>query len=482
MLLRHFITYMVIIATSFSFVNAQSVAISKPNLTFDFLCQSQMVNTVHTINFTVSPISNLSASNVFSLEMSNDDFNANITSISIISVSQANTPSQFNLTFSLPNTTYGTNFKLRVKSSAPAATSLKSDAFDAYYMLHNEEIKLNTADGIGNASFCSGSNFTLFIYDSGNSSSPLFYPALTYTWYKVQGTTQTPIGTGSSLAINQVGQYFVEANYGVCTPSSNSKSRIVTVTEASPFSVSISSNPNTTSICEGTPVDLILNLANPSAYSIQWFHNEEPISGANTGTYTATTSGSYKASVDNGSCVTETTAYELSSESFNVTINLNSPYELTFGETVNVEVATDAQQAVYQWYFNGNLVNETSNILQLIQAGNYSVKISQTVGCETSVQIEFIIQEPSISEIPNIISPNGDGINDKFKLPNDLLNEGNIKLEIMNSAGKKILETENYQNNWPETNEEAVVNSAFFYFVISKNNTIIKQGILTVIR
>ena len=50
-------------------------------------------------------------------------------------------------------------------------------------------------------------------------------------------------------------------------------------------------------------------------------------------------------------------------------------------------------------------------------------------------------------EIPNIITPNGDGKNDVFYIKNiDKLEWSN--LIIYNRWGKKVYETDNYKNDW----------------------------------
>jgi gliding motility-associated-like protein len=49
--------------------------------------------------------------------------------------------------------------------------------------------------------------------------------------------------------------------------------------------------------------------------------------------------------------------------------------------------------------------------------------------------------------IPNIITPNGDGVNDVFFIKN-LEGHPNSSLNILNRWGNMVYETSNYQNNW----------------------------------
>lgn len=458
-----------------------NIIITAPTFDFTYLCQSQTINTIHNLEFQVFSPSGIQAGNQFILEISNDDF---VTPIVLTSnTTQVGTTNVFNMTFTLNSAVAGTGYKLRIRSTAPMATSAKSIAFDAYFMSHNQEIKLNNAVGVDNVSYCTGSSYTLSIFDSGTNSSPLFYPNLTYTWFKKVGAVFQPIATGTSLSVSSPGEYYVQTDYGQCSGSSFSKSRIVTVTEAGNNSVIITTNPVTNTICEGNGVLLSLNVTNNPAYTIAWYLNGELINGETSNTHNALVAGSYYASVDNGSCIAESQPYVLNAISFNASLDLNSPYELPIGGSVVASVTTDANTPAYQWFLNDNiLTGETNSTLTITQTGEYKVKVTQTVGCIIVKELILQVIGPDVDQIPNLISPNDDGFNDKFKVPFELISSNNLSLEIYNSAGKQIYVTDNYQNNWPEDTNEIFQSKAFFYFKLTKENQLIKEGILTIIK
>jgi gliding motility-associated-like protein len=145
-------------------------------------------------------------------------------------------------------------------------------------------------------------------------------------------------------------------------------------------------------------------------------------------------------------------------------------------------VTTDANAPTFEWYLDGVLLTETSNTLVISETGDYSVIVNQTAGCIASQEFDLSIQRPGIDEIPNLISPNGDGINDTWRLPNRILNLPNLKIEILNSRGKKVLSDENYANNWPESEDVFINSNAVFYYIISQDNNVLHQGALTVIK
>lgn len=470
-----YISLLFIIALT-SVVNAQ-IAITKPVLSFSFLCQTQNINTSHDITFTVSPIGNLNSGNSFILEMSQNNFSTTPITIPTTIVQSG---SQFTMTFSLPTSTFGTNHRLRVRSTNPVATSPSSDPFDAYYIKHNQDIALNNAAGIDNISFCAGGSVTLFIFNSGTSSSPLFYPELTYTWKRKQLPDDVIVGTGASIVINQPGQYFVETNYGVCTPSFDSRSRIVTVTEQSSSSLTISSNVGN-EICEGSNAVLTGSLSG-AGYAFKWYKDNVLISGATSNTYTTTTSGSYRLTADNGTCIAESNTLVLTPITFTSSLNQTLPISLSQGESSTITVSTNAVNPVFQWFKDNVLLSETSNTLIVTAIGEYKVIITQTSGCNVSKEIEIKVQNPQINEVPNLISPNNDGVNDKWVLPSSITSEDNLNVKIFNSSGKLVLNTDSYNNDWPSSESDFINSNAVFYYILSRNNDKFKQGTITVIK
>lgn len=467
-----------IIAFAISSAVWGQIVITKPVLSFAFLCESTSVNTSHTITFSASPVGNINPGNIFSLEISNDNFVAN--SLPLAATVTQSGP-VFTMTFSLPLTAFGPGYKLRVKGSSPVAISPNTDAFAAYFIKHNQEIFVNTPAGVDNVSFCSGGgSLSLFIYDSGTSSSPLFYPELTYVWKKRESSNDVVVGTGTSLNVTQPGKYFVETNYGICSSSFDSRSRIITVSSLAAGALTITSSSGN-QICEGENITLSGSLTSPSN-TYQWFKDGNPISGANASTYSTTTAGSYKLSTNNGICTTESNTLVLNSTTFSYSINQTTPISIYQGESATIVVTTAATNPIFKWYKDGTLLAETSNILQVSQVGTYKVIITQTTGCVQSKEVEILVQKPQIDEVPNVISPNNDGVNDKWILPSTITTQSDINVKIFNSSGKVVLSTDNYQGNWPTEESDYINSNAVFYYIISKGNSKIKQGTITIIK
>ena len=171
-------------------------------------------------------------------------------------------------------------------------------------------------------------------------------------------------------------------------------------------------------------------------------------------------------------------------------LNLISPSNLNAGQSLSLIVSTTANSPTYQWFsVNGGistLLTETSNTLLVNQAGIYKVNVTQNTGCNTTKTLQIEIRSGTGSgrdELPNLISPDNDGVNDKWVLPSYITSQAQeIKVEILNEYGKQVFITDNYQNDWPDSDAVIPKTNPVFYFIISAKDQILKQGTITVIK
>lgn len=463
-------------------INAQ-IVIGAPNLGFSQACASPSFNT-YNVTFVFSPESGISTSNQFIIEMSDaaGSFSSPVTLFT--SAAGAVTTSPATLSFSLPTNTAGEAYRIRVKSTSPAATSSGSVSFAAYYKVQDSPFSINNLVSTG--AFCAGGNYLLTIDNpgTGDNDSPLNYPSLTFNWYRETGpTTSVFVAEGNSLSVNQEGTYFVETNYGTCT--SNSFSNRVTISEvtsgeADATIASSLGNP----FC---PAQGFTILATIAGNTYQWYKNGVLIPGATQQTYETGESGTFSVSVDLGGCQASG-SIELVSESFTSSINVQEENEIEAGDTLTVIVSTNAVNPQFDWYFNNGLIaGANDDVYNATQYGDYRVVITQTSGCVVSTEFLFTVTEPfdqfpNVAKIPNLISPNGDGVNDTWVIPTQYVSGTNTKVVIMTAQGKIVLETDNYQNNWPESQLDFKNVNPVYYYIITAPNQEPKKGSITVVK
>ena len=81
----------------------------------------------------------------------------------------------------------------------------------------------------------------------------------------------------------------------------------------------------------------------------------------------------------------------------------------------------------------------------------------------------------------NILTPNGDGQNDTWRIDN--LN-GNYKIKVFTKTGQVVFETNNYSQNWPGTNQngEVLPEGVYYYAISVENLDKVKTGYITLIK
>ncbi|MBA0882186.1 T9SS type B sorting domain-containing protein [Flavobacterium undicola] len=452
------------------------ISIGTPNLGFSQICANPSFNTFN-VTFTFSPVSGINSSNQFIAELSDASGNFTTPTTLVTSNQGAITTSPATLNFSVPSTIAGEQYKIRIRSTSPATTSPVSVSFAAYYKIQDSPFSINNF--VSSASYCPGGNYILKIDNpgTGTNDSPLKYSSLTFNWYKEPGLT--PIATTSSLTVNQPGIYYVETNYGTCT--SNSYSNRVTVSETSGQSASITSSLGNPFCSNGNATTLTTQTAN----SYKWYKNNVLISGANSNTYTTNEEGLYSVNVDFGSCIS-TATINLQKIKFTSSLNISDTYILSEGETKNVIATTDALNPSYRWYLDDvAITGATAANLNINETGNYKVIISQNSGCISFNEMLFTINsfiDSNAVTIPNLISPNGDGINDTWVIPQKYTGGTDTEIILMSSIGELVFKTNNYLNNWPDNLLTFKNINPVYYYIINPKNGEAKKGSITVVK
>ncbi|MCL8007571.1 gliding motility-associated C-terminal domain-containing protein [Gelidibacter japonicus] len=463
-------------------INAQ-IVIGTPNLGYSRACASASFNT-YNVTFVFSPESELSPTNRFIVEMS--DATGNFSNATVVFTSEpgAVTTSPATLNFAIPETSAGEGYRLRIKSTGPVASSSSSIAFAAYYKLQDSPFTINNMVSTG--AYCTGGSYLLSIDNPGTGSndSPLNYPSLTYKWYKeTSPTTSVYVGDGNTLSVNQPGTYFVKTNYGTCTSSSfSNRVKISEATSGQADAAIVSSLGNPFCPAEG-----MTTLSTLGGVSYQWFKDGTPITGATNQMYQTNESGTFSVKVDLGSC-TASGSIDLESTGFESTIDVDEVNIIESGESLLATVSTNANNPKFEWYLNDVIISGAQdNFYEATSFGDYKVIVAQTLGCKVSEEFKFSVSEamdpfPDVEHIPNLISPNGDGINDTWVIPTKYVSGTNTEVIIMTNQGKVVLQTKEYLNNWPETSLNLNSINQVFYYIITTQDQKTKKGSITVVK
>lgn len=391
------------------------------------------------------------------------------------------------LTFAIPTNLPGSDkYQLRIKSSngfvSPSFTifgTMNTKSFSAYFKAYNGAFFIN--DKKTSVSFCSGGSVTLTVYNPDPSvpnSSPGNFPQLKYNWYKddvlISGQSS------SSIVVNDPGFYYAKLNYGPCSDDNFRSQGIDVISSSGSGGATITSSKGNPFCSSETTT-----LTAASGNSYIWRKEGTIITGATSQTYTANVPGTYTCDIDFGGCndtakIDLKTTASLSANGSIVTEGETLPVEQ--GNTLTVTSTTNVSNPTYQWYFNNSPVTgATQSNLDITLAGSYKVIIS---GCAFLFKVKYsTVINYNVPKIPNVISPNNDGTNDTWIIP-DLYSNTNTHVTILSSLGEIVFETDNYDNynGWPQTNIEFKNFNPVYYYIIAPNGESAKKGSITLLK
>ncbi|HIA05733.1 MAG TPA: gliding motility-associated C-terminal domain-containing protein [Flavobacteriales bacterium] len=93
--------------------------------------------------------------------------------------------------------------------------------------------------------------------------------------------------------------------------------------------------------------------------------------------------------------------------------------------------------------------------------------------------MEFVIP---VKIVPNIITPNGDGVNDFF-LVNEQLLYAPIHLIVFNRWGVMVFEDTEYENNWDGDNFAGKpLAEGTYYYLLQLTDADDRAGFITILR
>jgi gliding motility-associated-like protein len=245
-----------------------------------------------------------------------------------------------------------------------------------------------------------------------------------------------------------------------------------------------------------TPADVSLGL---SPYTYQWYNGTTPISGATTPTLTNQPNGVYTLIVTDANGCIATPATAGTSTTFTVPTSAaltaaftTSPNPATGSVPLSVVFTNNSTAPVgstYIWSFGDGSPDSTGlNTSHTYTAvGTYTASlVIQNGSCSSNTATATIIAEiPTTMIIPNIFSPNGDGINDEFFIINTGMTS--LNCEIFSRWGQLLYTITAPNQSWDGNvpNGDKAPEGTYMYILQAQGldgKTYKQQGTLMLVR
>jgi len=234
-------------------------------------------------------------------------------------------------------------------------------------------------------------------------------------------------------------------------------------------------------VCTGTNLSLEVLNAESGVDYIWLAPNGDVVQGelVNYSIFDLSQEGEYLAYADLENCLSDTVGIDVS---LFETIQVNLPPDTSLCFVEGFSIQPDTIFASYLWSDNS-----TDSIFYPQQEVVDPVFLVTTDfnGCESSDMISVVFVDCLVI-VPNIITPNGDGVNDEWTI--ELDQPSNFRALVYNRSGRKVYESYNHLQNWDGTNAstgEPCPEGVYFY-VVQVNDfegrLIEDQGTLTINR
>lgn len=230
-------------------------------------------------------------------------------------------------------------------------------------------------------SFCNGGTVLLTI-------NPIFLGSV-YEWQ--QDGTSISGATSFTYAADTTGSYRCIVTNGTCSETSNT----ISVLSSDSISPLLAMN-GPDSICYGQARTLYVPNYGGGGYSYSWKLDTNTIAGASSFAYVATSPGTYKCTVTNGSC---------SGVSNSITLTLFTPFNasitstgvLNFCQGDSVILIANPTSVVNNYYWRNNGIYSGSNdSISVFNSGSYDVVITSLAGCKDTSSVTGV----SVTQLP----------------------------------------------------------------------------------
>ncbi|MCE2789573.1 MAG: gliding motility-associated C-terminal domain-containing protein [Saprospiraceae bacterium] len=222
-------------------------------------------------------------------------------------------------------------------------------------------------------------------------------------------------------------------------------------------------------LCDGDSVQINLSIANPLKYTYIWGDSSKIVSNANIQNpwVKPSTSEVFKVLVTDilNGCFTSDSILVSVFQNPDVTVDADPEFTIYEGKELKLFVTDPIFNAIYRWNTNETT---TSILVSPKVSSPYFVVVTDKNGCMDTAFVLVNVKQAKCDEsdvfIPNAFSPNGDGVNDIFRVRSNFIEE--MQLIIYNRWGQEVFNTTTLNDGWDGSfRGEELAPDAFAYYL-----------------
>ncbi|HEY0897470.1 MAG TPA: MBG domain-containing protein, partial [Sphingobacteriaceae bacterium] len=142
--------------------------------------------------------------------------------------------------------------------------------------------------------------------------------------------------------------------------------------------------------------------------------------------------------------------------------------------------------ATYSWTNPGGIVSGLQSATVTFRpekTATYRVTVTTAAGCVENHEITIEVKEDYVMlNQTNIVTPNGDGVNDNFVIKNIDMYPNNV-VKIYDRAGRLLYSKNNYTNEWNGTVEGSPLAEGTYYYIVDfGTNRPVLKGFITIVK